>query len=80
MIKVKYISLVNLVMDREVVTELIQDDLTTQNLIESLEQILEGAGREKIKSDYKELVEVLGGAGASANTASLMLKTLSEGL
>lgn len=80
LIKVKYISLVNLIMDREVVKELIQDDLNNDNLVRELKNLLENAAnRNRVLADYEELRHKLGDAGASANTARLMLKTLREG-
>jgi lipid-A-disaccharide synthase len=55
-IKVPYISLVNLIMDKPVIKELIQDQLTTGNLAAALKDILpEGAAREQIIKDYYSL-------------------------
>ncbi len=70
---IKYISLVNLIMDREVVTELIQNELTTNNLIKELNLIL-GQNRSKILSDYAELRAKLGGSGASDVAAKIIVK------
>jgi lipid-A-disaccharide synthase len=79
LVKVKYISLVNLIMDREVVTELIQADFNESRLKTELQKILNrGADRLKQLEDYEELYEKLGGGGASEKTARLMLKTLRE--
>jgi lipid-A-disaccharide synthase len=79
LIKVKYISLVNLIMDREVVTELIQHDLNTKNLVRELHALLHDEARAaRLKEDYRQLNEVLGNSGASEKTAILMLKTLKE--
>lgn len=70
---IKYISLVNLVMDRELVRELIQNDLTAKNLQPELAAILEGGDkRTAILQGYKELKEKLGNEGASAKTAGLI--------
>ncbi|WP_179471137.1 lipid-A-disaccharide synthase [Chryseobacterium sp. H1D6B] len=71
---IKYISLVNLIMDREVVTELIQNDLTTKNLVDELNKVLEGEKREHILNDYESLRAKLGGKGASENAADIILK------
>ena len=71
---IKYISLVNLIMDREVVKELIQKDLNTKNLAVELGLIL-GENRSKILEDYKELREKLGGAGASDVAAEIIVNT-----
>ncbi len=76
LIKVKYISLVNLIMDRLVVTELIQDQLNKENLLKELQSLLEPATGIKLRKDYDELILKLGGTGASRNTAELMIKYL----
>lgn len=75
-IQIKYISLVNLVLNREVVTELIQNDFTTEKLSKELTAILKGNAREKQLSDYEELERKLGGQGASQKTAHLMVSYL----
>ncbi len=75
MIKVKYISLVNLVMDREVVKELIQGDLTEENIVKELDQLLHNGKRQRrLLEDYDELKERLGNAGASEKAAAEILK------
>ncbi|MDH3322823.1 MAG: lipid-A-disaccharide synthase [Flavobacteriaceae bacterium] len=71
---IKYISLVNLILDREVVTELIQDDFNEQRLEDELFKILDHKNREKIFDDYYQLDQKLGGKGASENTAVLIVK------
>ncbi|NPA09453.1 MAG: lipid-A-disaccharide synthase [Chlorobi bacterium] len=71
---IKYISLVNLIMDREVVKELIQNDLNTDNLVEELKKILETEKRTQLLRDYDLLREKLGGKGASENAADVILK------
>ena len=77
MIKVKYISLVNLVMDREVVKELIQGDLTEDNLVKELDQLLHNSKRQrKLLEDYDELRDRLGNAGASEKAADIILETM----
>lgn len=76
-IKLKFISLVNLIMDREVVRELIQDDFNETQLEEELHKILQGSKREKQLSDYLKLEKKLGGEGASKRTAEFIIaKTL----
>jgi lipid-A-disaccharide synthase len=85
LIKVKYISLVNLIMDRLVVKELIQDDMNTQNLVAELKNLLHNQEyRGRILSDYDQLrALLLKGGNASAKAAeeivdyaaSLMSKT-----
>ncbi|MDR2236743.1 MAG: lipid-A-disaccharide synthase [Chryseobacterium sp.] len=71
---ISYISLVNLIMDREVVKELIQSDLNTQNLVSELHKMLKGETRTKVLEDYRLLREKLGGKGASENAAGVILK------
>lgn len=72
-----YISLVNLIMDREVVKELIQRDFNKKNLKRELSNILSEETRKRIFSDYYELEKKLGGAGASEKTAKLIFETIS---
>ena len=80
LIKVKYISLVNLIMDRVVVKELIQDQLTTNNLKRELDLILKNhVERERIFSDYTELKHLLGDKGASKKAAQLIHEYLQPG-
>lgn len=78
LVNIKFISLVNLILDREVVKELIQGDLNASGLKEELKKILDPAGQKKIKKDYQELKQKLGGAGASALAARLMYDLLVE--
>lgn len=72
-ITLDYISLVNLIMQKEVVKELIQDELTKKNLKIELELLLNGAFRAKQLDAYNELIKKLGGTGASEKTASLII-------
>jgi lipid-A-disaccharide synthase len=71
---VKYISLVNLILDKEVVTELIQDEFNETNLENELFKILDHKGREAMFDQYYQLEKALGGKGASENTAKLITK------
>jgi lipid-A-disaccharide synthase len=76
-IKVKYISLVNLIMDSEVVRELVQYDLKENNLVTELKEILPGGTkREKILTDYEVLKNKLGPEGASQRIAREMVAEL----
>ncbi|WP_150451233.1 lipid-A-disaccharide synthase [Arenibacter lacus] len=72
-ITLKFISLVNLIMDKEVVKELIQGDLNQQNLIKELGLILEGPHRERQLEAYASLEKKLGGGGASEKAAALVV-------
>jgi len=75
-IKVKYISLVNLIADAALVKELIQKELNTEKLKAELVKLLEPAHRNQLLSDYDLLQQKLGGVGASARTADLMIRYL----
>ena len=70
---IKYISLVNLIMDKEVVTELIQNELNTENLVKELNQILNTEKRKQVLNDYEILRSKLGGSGASNNAAEIIV-------
>lgn len=76
LVKVKYISLVNLIMDKEVVKELIQHELNIPNLKKELDKLLDENNRVRIISEYQLLYNKLGGVGASERTAELMLSYL----
>lgn len=75
-ITLKYISLVNLIMDREVVTELIQDKFNSKNLKIELNKIINGVEREKMIENYTILEKKLGGVGASEKTAQLIVSSI----
>ena len=76
-IKVKYISLVNLIMEDEVVKELVQYDLTEKALLSELRAILPGGvKREELLSGYEVLKRKLGSAGASGRIAREMVQEL----
>jgi len=75
---IRFISLVNLIMDEEVVKELIQYDLTYENIKRELDLILNSPKREKIMKSYEELYHKLGGIGASERTASLIIEDLKK--
>jgi lipid-A-disaccharide synthase len=77
LIKVKFISLVNLIMDRLVIKELIQNELNRKNLKTELGLLLnDPTYRKTILSDYDLLREKLGGHGASAKAASIVVDFL----
>lgn len=75
-ITLKYISLVNLIMDKEVVTELIQGDCNPKKIKSELYKILEPNHRSKVLEAYDLLEEKLGGEGASDKTARLIMDNL----
>ncbi|NAY92129.1 lipid-A-disaccharide synthase [Muricauda sp. JGD-17] len=73
-ITLDYISLVNLIMEKEVIKELIQSELNSKNLKDELSKIIVGKTREGILEDYKALKKKLGGKGASQLAAELIIK------
>ncbi len=73
---IQYISLVNLIMDKLVVTELIQNDLNYTSLKRELTQILNPEYEQKLKKEYEELRHKLGDSGASFRTAHLIVNEL----
>lgn len=72
-IRVKYISLVNLIMNKEVVKEVIQNDMNADRLQKELDAILLNPVRKaEILNDYNQLRQLLGGGGASAKAAGII--------
>lgn len=80
LVKLKFICLVNLIMDKEVVKELIQNDLTPEKITEELKIILlDKEAREKIKKDYSQLNQILSeGGNASKNAAQSIYDFISK--
>ena len=75
-ITLKYISLVNLIMDEEVVTELIQEQCNSQRIREELTKIVESKHRDTLLAKYALLENQLGGIGASEKTAAFIIADL----
>ena len=75
-IKLKYISLVNLILDKEVVTELIQTEFNEKRLKVELDKILDPNNRAALFLEYYNLEKKLGGIGASDKTAQLIYSSL----
>ena len=76
-VNVEYISLVNLIMKKEVVKELIQNEFNKKNLKVELNKLLKDKiYRDKMIGELEELKKKLGGFGASKKTAELMMKYL----
>ena len=76
-VKIGFISLVNIIMGREVVRELIQHEMTVENASEELRKIIAGGSKhEKMMADYAELRAIVGGEGASDRFASRMVDLL----
>lgn len=77
LVKIRFISLVNLIMDREVVRELIQHECHAQAIEQELRLLVKGGKkREQVLNDYKILKEKLGSGGASKKVAQSLLKTI----
>ena len=76
LVKIKFISLVNLIMDKAVVTELIQEDCNPKEITATLKAILEGNSRTEMLHHYEELATRMGTAGASERTAKLIMEFL----
>src|SRR5450432_279096 len=71
LIKVKYISLVNLIMNKPVVKELIQDEMTKDHIVTELRKLIsEDAARHQIMNDYKELRTLLSQGGNASEKAA----------
>jgi len=75
-VNLDFISLVNLILNKEAVTELIQNDFNKKRLTQELKNILGSKKREQIYNDYYELEQKLGGAGASDKTAQLIFRQI----
>jgi lipid-A-disaccharide synthase len=75
-VTLKYISLVNLIMDKEVVTELIQDNCTSKNIKTELQKLLEPNYRMQVLENYNALEKQLGGSGASEKTAKSIVRNI----
>jgi len=77
LVRVKYISLVNLIMDRLVVKELIQQDLTAANLSRELSALLnDPQHRSRIMEDYRQLTEKLKQEGRASDQAAAEIYSL----
>ena len=76
-VKLKYISLANLIMDKGLFKELIQHDCTPQKISQELDNLLDNCVyREKMMADYRNVRDVLGGKGASEKVAGAMIEEL----
>jgi len=75
-INLKYISLVNLIMDEQIVTELIQKECNTANIKREFDKVINNLDRSKMLAKYRELSDLLGGGGASDRVVNIIKKTL----
>ena len=80
-LKVKYVSLVNLVAEREVVRELVAGEMTLQNVISELGELLphDGKKRTAMLNEYSRMMEILGKPGASQRAAEKIVSLLLKG-
>jgi len=77
LIKIKFISLVNLIMDKEIVKELIQHEASVEALMLEMERLINDFEyQNSMLNNYSDLKKLLGNDGASLKTARLMLKTI----
>jgi lipid-A-disaccharide synthase len=74
LIKVPFISLVNLIAEKKIVTELIQQDVNTKNLMIELQALLEPSNRKIMIEEYNKLSTILGTQHASQQTATIILQ------
>jgi lipid-A-disaccharide synthase len=72
LVKIKFISLVNLIVNKKIVTELIQEDCNAKTIFAELKHITDGQGRTEMLNNYNELINLMGKPGASAKTAKLI--------
>lgn len=68
-VNIKYISLVNLIMNKEIIKELIQSDCSKNNIVKELKKVLETKNREKLSIEYDQLISMLGQSGSSKRIA-----------
>jgi lipid-A-disaccharide synthase len=76
LVKIKFISLVNLIMDKAVVKELIQEECNTANITDEVAQLAGGTARETMLEQYAILADKMGKEGASSRTAKLIVAGL----
>ena len=75
-VKVKYLGLANLIMDKAIVAELIQEDMTPERIVFELSKFNTRKGADKIETDYNDLLGVLGGEGASKRAAEIIINDI----
>ena len=76
LLKVKYISLVNLIANREVVTELVAETFSVANIRQELDKILKGPDRDRMLQGYADVKRLLGDKKAPENAARMMYTIL----
>jgi len=78
LVKIKFISLVNLIVNKKIVTELIQEDCNPEKINRELKNIIEGEGRLAMLNGYNELLNLMGSPGASEKTAKLIINYINK--
>lgn len=78
LVDIKYISLVNLISNKEIVKELLQDDLTVKKMVTELNLILTSDKRTQMQNEYAALQTLLGGEGASERVAESIYKSIKQ--
>jgi lipid-A-disaccharide synthase len=78
LLKVKYVSLVNLIADREVVRELVADTFSVEDIRHELRQVLDGEARQQMLDGYAEVWRRLGDKKAPQNAARIMVRLLCQ--
>tara|TARA_B110000444_G_scaffold47489_1_gene43321 strand:+ start:6195 stop:7313 length:1119 start_codon:yes stop_codon:yes gene_type:complete len=68
-VKIKFISLVNLIMNEEIIKELIQDNCSKKNIVKELKKVLDLKNRNKLLDKYEKLISLLGTSGSSNRLA-----------
>lgn len=77
LIKIKFISLVNLIMDKEIVKELIQNELTTNNLVSELNLLLNNSNKiASLQKNYQDLYKTLNAGGNASEKAAISVVKL----
>jgi lipid-A-disaccharide synthase len=70
LVNIKFISLVNLIMDKEIVVELIQKEVSVKNIQKELDALVfDNSNRERMLNDYNKMLELLGDEGCSKKIA-----------
>ncbi len=78
LVKIKFISLVNLIAQKQVVTELIQQECSVQNIVTAIKKIEKGtSGRANMHNEYISLKKLVGSAGASTKAARMIIQLIS---
>ncbi len=78
LVKVKYVSLVNLILNEPLVKELLQHDCTVSNITKEIKLLLNKKKRERLFSKYDTIRKLLGGQGASVKVAAAMIEQLDK--